>query len=532
MRKVTALKDKLIRMVKELSEEKLSAVERFITALERGENLLEKLYLYEKIIDSLPDATLAIDKYGRVIVWNQAMEEMTGVKKEEILGKGDYIYAEPFFGKRKPICVDLVLGNYGEIGINGYEKLEKRGKVIVGEGVAPNAYGGKGACYWTLAAPIEDDEGNLLGAVQCVRDVTERKIMENELKYCSTRDVLTGLYNRAFFEEEVKRMEKGREYPISVLICDLDNLKAVNDMFGHDKGDLLLKRAAEVLRNGVRQSDVVARIGGDEFGILLPGTSREAAEEIAQRILEKVGEYNKLHPDLPLSLSIGVSTALKPGASLWETLREADDAMYRNKLASGNDARVALVKALKTALMERDFHNTERMKKVALKFGAALKLPREEMDKLVLLVEMHDIGKLGVPENVLNKPEPLSPEERRIIERHPEIGYRIALTSGELSAIAPLILQHHERWDGKGYPQGLRGEEIAYLSRIMAIIDAYDAMLSPRPYRAPLTRKEVLKELLKGSGTQFDPDLVKVFVSLVLKEEDISEKRDLKGEVS
>ena len=529
---MTALKDQLIRMVKELSEEKLSALERYLTALERGVNLLEKLYLYEKIIDSLPDATLAIDKYGRVIVWNQAMEEMTGVKKEEILGKGDYIYAEPFFGKRKPICVDLVLGNYGEIGINGYEKLEKKGRVIVGEGVAPNAYGGKGACYWTLAAPIEDDEGNLLGAVQCVRDVTEKKIMENELKYCSTRDVLTGLYNRAFFEEEVKRMEKGREYPISVLICDLDNLKAVNDMFGHDKGDLLLKRASEVLRNGVRQSDVVARIGGDEFGILLPGTSREAAEEIAGRILEKVGEYNKLHPDLPLSLSIGVSTVSQPGASLWETLREADDAMYRNKLASGNDARVALVKALKTALMERDFHNTERMKKVALTFGAALKLPREELDKLVLLVEMHDIGKLGVPENILNKPEPLSPEERRIIERHPEIGYRIALTSGELSAIAPLILQHHERWDGKGYPQGLRGEEIAYLSRIMAIIDAYDAMLSQRPYRLPLARKEVLKELLKGSGTQFDPDLVKVFVSLVLKEEDVFEERNVKGEVS
>ncbi|GAV22782.1 diguanylate cyclase [Carboxydothermus pertinax] len=532
MKIVTALKAKLCQLINELSEDKLLDAEKFLTALGTGENLLEKLYLYEKILDSLPDATLAIDKNGQVIVWNQAMEEMTGVKKEEILGKGDYVYAEPFFGKRKPICVDLVLGNNNNGGLNGYEKLERKGKVVIGEGVAPNAYGGKGACYWTLAAPIEDAAGNLLGAVQCVRDVTERKIMERELKYCSTRDVLTGLYNRAFFEEEVKRMEKGREYPISVLICDLDNLKAVNDMFGHDKGDLLLKRAADILKGGVRQGDVVARIGGDEFGILLPSTSREAAEEIAQRIFKRVEEYNKLAPDLPLSLSIGVSTATKPGTSLWETLREADDAMYRNKLANGNDARVALVKALKTALMERDFHNTDRMKKVALKFGGALKLPREEVDKLVLLVEMHDIGKLGVPESVLNKPEPLSPEERRIIERHPEIGYRIALTSGELSAIAPLILQHHERWDGKGYPQGLKGEEIAYLSRIMAIIDAYDAMLSKRPYRKPLTRKEVLKEFLNGSGSQFDPDLINVFVNLHLSEEDIFEKKELKGEVS
>ena len=509
------LKASLHKLIDELNEEQLKELNLFMAALQRGERPFKKLLLYEKIIESLPDATFAIDTTGKVMVWNQAMEEMTGIKKEEILGQGDYVYSLPFFGKRKPLCVDVILGRTAEDKVNGYEKLEKIGKIVTGEGFAPLAYEGRGACYWTLAAPIEDEVGNLLGAVQCIRDVTEKKALEQELKQCGIRDSLTGLYNRTFFEEEIKRLEKSRDYPISILICDLDNLKVANDMFGHAQGDKLLKSAAEILKMSVRQGDIVARIGGDEFALLLPKTSEEVAEKVGRRISDTMTKFNEASPLIPLSLSIGVATAEKPGSSLWEALREADDAMYRNKLVQGTDQRVALVKTLKTALSERDFHDTERMKEMAAKFARALNLPQPDRDKLLLLVEMHDIGKLGIPESLLNKPEPLSPEERKIIERHPEIGYRIALTAGELAAIAPLILQHHERWDGNGYPQGLKGEEIDFLSRMMAIIDSVDAMLADRPYRRPLSLAQVLEELKKGVGTQFDPKLTEVFLKIL-----------------
>lgn len=309
-------------------------------------------------------------------------------------------------------------------------------------------------------APIYDDKGNLLGAVQCIRDIGERKKMEDELRRCSTRDALTGLYNRAFFEEELRRLDRGRSFPVSLILCDLDGLKVVNDMLGHEQGDELLRRAARVIASCVRGSDVVARVGGDEFAVILPQTDRKTAEEVAERINEAVEKDNMQHPDLPLSISVGVAMAKDASRRLWEVYKEADDAMYVNKLASGKDPRAAVIRALKAALAEKDFHNTERMKEIACMLGEALGLSREEMDGLRLLVEMHDIGKLGVPDHILFKPGPLTEEERKEIQRHSEVVYRIALSSGELAPVAPYILQHHERWDGRGYPLGLKGEQI------------------------------------------------------------------------
>ncbi|MDI6814248.1 MAG: HD-GYP domain-containing protein, partial [Desulfitobacteriaceae bacterium] len=172
-------------------------------------------------------------------------------------------------------------------------------------------------------------------------------------------------------------------------------------------------------------------------------------------------------------------------------------------------------RALKAALAEKDFHNTERMKEIACLLGEAVGLSREEMDSLRLLVEMHDIGKLGVPDHILFKPGPLTEEEKKEVQRHSEVGYRIALSSGELAPVAPFILQHHERWDGRGYPLGLKGEQIHLLSRILAIVDAYDAMTSERPYRGAMSPEEVLEELKRCAGTQFDPHLVEIFIGLL-----------------
>lgn len=516
-------KDDLHRLVDALPEEKTVAARRFMEVLLSDDTVLipessaERLGLLEGIFECLPDATLAVDHEGKVLVWNRAMEEMTGVKREEMLGRGEYAYAVPFFGKRRPILVNILLGN-GKEWEQEYEKIERKGHILVGEGFAPFACGGRGLYFWTRVAPIYDDKGNFLGAVQCIRDIGEHRRVEEELRYSSTHDALTELYNRTYFAEELRRLEKGRSFPISFLLVDLDGLKVVNDMLGHQQGDELLRRAAKVIASCVRGADVVARVGGDEFAVILPQTDRKTAEEVAGRIIEAVEVDNARHPDLPLSISVGAATVKDASRLLQKAYKEADDAMYVNKFIGGKDPRGAAIRALMAALEEKNFDHTDIIKEIACMLGEAVGLSREEMDSLRLLVKVHDIGKLGVPDHILLKLGPLTEEERKEIQRHPEVGYRIAVSSGELAPVAPFILQHHEWWDGRGYPRGLRGEEIHILSRILSIADAYDAMTAERSYRGAMSHQEALEELKRCAGSQFDPHLVEILVRLLAGE--------------
>ncbi|MDK2984922.1 MAG: hypothetical protein PWQ96_564 [Clostridia bacterium] len=362
------------------------------------------------------------------------------------------------------------------------------------------------------------------GEEECIvavaRDITEQKQAEKQIKYLSFHDKLTGLYNRTYFEEEMHRLEKSRSFPVSIIVGDLDGLKIINDTLGHYRGDELLRRFARIIRDQFRSSDVVARIGGDEFAIILPQTSRQTVEEVIFRI-RRVIEENNVHEQLPLSISLGTATAENPGQSLWETFKEADNRMYRDKLARGTDPLRATVRVLKLALAEKDYlasGHTERLKKMTRLMGEALGLSSAELSDLSLLAEIHDIGKLGVPDYILCKPSALSEKEKEEIKKHPEIGYRIACSIPVLVPIAELIRQHHEWWNGEGYPQGLRGEEVNLLSRILAIADAYDAMTSDRPYRKALSKEKALAELRRCEGIQFDPTLVGVFEKIILEQ--------------
>ncbi len=470
------------------------------------------------IVKYLPDATFVIDCRGKVIAWNKAMEKMTGIPKDEMIGRDNYAYAVPFYGERRPILIDLALNPDSELARlkEKYDFIGGECDEFIAEAYAPLAYGGKGAYLWSSASRLHDASGNIAGAIESIRDITGRKRYEEQLKYLSLHDHLTGLYNWAFFEAEMLRLNNGREYPVTIISADVDNLKLINDTLGHDRGDELLKACATVLKQSLRKSDILARIGGDEFAAILPRTDEKTGAEIARRINLYTNLYNNQRTDLHLSISTGAATAETGEVSLVETLKKSDDLMYRKKFH--HSARSQIVDTLLAALAERDYTaggHARRLAELCLALGRKLGLSSRQLSDLALLAQVHDLGKVGIPDGILLKKGPLSKEEWDIMRRHPEKSYRIAVASPDLSGIAESILKHHERWDGNGYPMGLKGEEIPMECRVLAIADAFDAMTGDRLYRKAMSKEEAVKELKRCSGTQFDPELVDIFVSLL-----------------
>ncbi len=360
--------------------------------------------------------------------------------------------------------------------------------------------------------------GNKIHVLAIGRDIKERKQMETRLQYISSHDALTDLFNRVYFEERMQHLLAKNNLPIGIIVGDVDGLKFINDTLGHIRGDGLLITAAKILSKSVRYSDIVARIGGDEFAILLPRCSEIIAKNICSRVIENVCFHNVNIRELPLSISLGFAISSSQSKPLAEVFQEADDNMYRQKIAQRGKSRIAIVHALMYNLEERDYINrghVQRMQVLVEKVKNVLNLTEQDIDQLKLLVRFHDIGKVGVSEKILFKEVRLTQVEYREIQRHSEIGYRIALATPSLVSIADYILSHHEWWNGGGYPLGISGVNIPLYCRILALIDAYEVMVSGRPYQKPMAHNKALEEIENLAGKQFDPTLTEMFVHLM-----------------
>lgn len=361
-----------------------------------------------------------------------------------------------------------------------------------------------------------------------IEDITERRKMEKALKaskehfeFKSFHDGLTSLYNRDYFSEQMARLGKDlvRLAPVSIILIDIDGLKIVNDTLGHKTGDDLLISAAKIISDNFRQVDIISRIGGDEFCIILPGVDLKAALAKKNKISKSIGLYNKNNPSVPLNMSIGIATSLdEPGDTIYDIYQRADENMYEFKLIRAGSQKSKVIDILLSALSERDFvsqGHAERLSAMAEQIAGRIHLSDDETKNLILLAKVHDMGKVGIPDKILFKPRKLSVEEFEKMKEHAQIGYNLACRSKELFHISNLVLHHHEFWDGNGYVEGLKGEQIPLECRIFSILDAYDAMTNTRPYHNGISKKRAIKELQRCSGTQFDPKLVDEFVEFV-----------------
>lgn len=366
-----------------------------------------------------------------------------------------------------------------------------------------------------IKIPLLDKYGNVKGVVGRSLDITERKKYQDKLEYLSYTDILTGAKNRTYFEEVEKRYSEEGKLPLGVIMGDANGLKLVNDTFGHRQGDKLLIDITEVLKNVSKNVGEVFRIGGDEFVILVPEASLKQCEELILEIEEKCNQYKN---DLfNISISLGAAVKYDAKKDIYEVIKEAEDKVYRNKLLQKSSIKGSILTSLKIGLGvnsgETEQHN-ERVVIRAIKVGEKLGLSMSELDELKIASGLHDIGKIGISDDILSKSTSLTDEEYEIIKTHTEKGYRIIKASSELKSVAKSVLYHHERWDGNGYPMGLKGEEIPLLARVISVCDTFDVMISGRVYKSAMSKKSALEELKRCAGTQFDPKVVDIFIDL------------------
>lgn len=457
---------------------------------------------YKVVVDKSSDPIFCFDKTGKYLYVNDAYTNLLKKQKSDIIGKKIMdIFPDDEGVKRSEI-------------VNVFETGESK---VVETKINNN----DSLIYLiTSVSPIKDTVGNVKMVLCISKDVTECKKTEEEIIYLSYHDKLTGFYNRRFYEEEIKRIDTERNLPISIIMGDVNGLKLINDAFGHSKGDELLKKAAKAIQSACRSGDIIVRWGGDEFVILLPRTETEEAEEIVKRAKEIcLHEYVN---DINISISFGWDTKVKNDEDILKVFKNAEDYMYNHKIIEKESLRGKTISTMINSFHQKnpmEERHSKRVSKICKDIGKAMELSEKEISTLEKAAFLHDIGKIVIEENILNKAEKLTEQEKNELRRHSDAGYRILSSSYDMLEVADYVYAHHERWDGTGYPKGLKGEAIPSISRIIAIAESYDEMTSERPYRKAFSEEEALTIIRNNSGTRFDPEIVRIFIEKVLNKQ-------------
>lgn len=483
----------------------MSGVWNAVQRRESVETLAYERNKYLQTLLSIGDGVMVIDRNKNIEMLNRVASRLTGWTPGEATGI-DYRQVLTLSHEQEGFTVD--------------DPIEKVFLTDEAQELGNHAIliSKNGAKYHLedSAAPIRDDKGSLAGVVLVFRDVTEKKEQRKKIEYMSFHDSLTGLYNRRFFEEELRRIDTERNLPISILMGDVNSLKLTNDIFGHAFGDILLERVAEVMKSACRADDIIARWGGDEFVLLLPKTNPEEIGRIAERIKKDVSTQQIRA--IKGSISLGYDTKMYPSEDIVRVLSGAEAKMYTTKSLERDETLSHELENLITSLFkksEREKQHSIRMSSLCQKLGRALHLPESDIQMVTEAGRLHDIGKIVLEPELLKQSCPPSPMEWNLISQHPVVGYRILKSFDDTLELAEAVLSHHENWDGSGYPKGLSGEKIPLLARIISVAESYDRMVYASGGMKDEYPKEAIQEIRRCAGTRFDPVIAEAFARML-----------------
>jgi diguanylate cyclase (GGDEF)-like protein/PAS domain S-box-containing protein len=436
------------------------------------------------------------DENGRAIDYeflyvNEAFEELTGFKSENIIGKTVL--------EVMPNTEEYWISNYGDVAINGASVHYENYSVELGKYFEVVAY---------QTSPMQ--------FATVISDVSERKQIEEKLEYSFYHDELTGLHNRKYFYDYQMKIDSIKNLPLTIVIADINGLKAINEA-GNPVGDKIIKKVAEIIKNECDKDDEVIRWGGDDYIIVLPKSNRDVAEQLIAKINKTLLLYSA--GEKSITLSFGIATKNNIDEPMRKVIKAAEDDLFKNKTYYKDNILGSPINMILQTLHEkneREKKHSERVSELCACIGRAMGFSEMDINKLRVIGLVHDIGKIGIDENILNKAGRLTTEECSKVKQHSEIGYRILSANDETSELGFHILSHHERLDGSGYPNGLKGENISVFTRVLSVSDAFDAMTSKRPYSDGKSIDDAVEQLRKYSNTQFDAEIVKVFIEKVV----------------